>query len=136
MQEIILSKIYSIENCIKRIDKKVEEVDFSLDNYDYQDIVVLNLQRACQQSIDLAMFITSELELGIPRSSSDAFQKLLEKSIISVETYENMKSMIGFRNISVHEYQKINYDIVEYVIKNRLPDFKNYNKELIDFFID
>lgn len=135
MQEIILSKINSIENCIKRIDEKITEVDFSLSSHDYQDIIVLNLQRACQQSIDLAMFITAELSLGIPQSSVDAFVKLFEKSIISKNTFDNMKSMVGFRNIAVHQYQKINYDVVEYVIKNRLVDFKKFNKELIDYLL-
>jgi len=135
MQEIILSKINSIENCIKRIDEKITEADFSLSSHDYQDIIVLNLQRACQQSIDLAMFITAELSLGIPQSSVDAFVKLFEKNIISKNTFDNMKSMVGFRNIAVHQYQKINYDVVEYVIKNRLVDFKKFNKELIDYLL-
>lgn len=135
MQEIILSKISSTENCLKRINEKIKEPDFSFNDYDYQDIIVLNLQRACQQSIDLAMFITAELKLGIPNSSQEAFNKLFEKGIISKETFENMKNMVGFRNIAVHQYQKINYDIVENVVRNRLNDFYKYNKELIDYFL-
>jgi uncharacterized protein YutE (UPF0331/DUF86 family) len=43
--------------------------------------------------------------------------------------------MVGFRNIAVHQYQKINYDIVENVVRNRLNDFYKYNKELIDYFL-
>lgn len=135
MQEIILSKIESIEKCLKRIKEKMKDKNFNLDDYDIQDIIVLNLQRACQQSIDLAMFTTAELALGIPVNSSDSFQKLLNKTIISKETYENMKGMVGFRNVAIHEYQKINYNIVEYVINNRLVDFYKFTKEIIDYFL-
>ncbi len=47
MEEIILSKIESIEKCLLRINNKLNEANFSLENYDYQDIIVVNLQRAC-----------------------------------------------------------------------------------------
>lgn len=132
MNDILLSKIESIERCLVRIKEKLSEPDFDLENYDYQDIIVVNLQRACQQSIDLAMFLTAELSLGIPKGSVEAFEKLLEKGIITRETYKNMKGMVGFRNVAVHQYKKIDYTIVEYVIRNRLNDFYKYNKELID----
>jgi uncharacterized protein YutE (UPF0331/DUF86 family) len=79
MIDILLSKIESIERCLIRIKEKLSEPDFDLENYDYQDIIVVNLQRACQQSIDLAMVLTAELSLGIPKGSVEAFEKLLEK---------------------------------------------------------
>lgn len=132
MKEIILSKIESVEKCLKRIKEKLGESDYSIENYDTQDIIVLNLQRACQQSIDLAMFLNAELGTGLPKSSADAFEKLMEKGYISKESYENMKGMVGFRNVAVHQYQTIDYGIVEYVIKNRLDDFYKLNKEIMD----
>ncbi len=132
MIEVILLKIESIEKCLKRINEKINEPDYTIENYDMQDIIVLNLQRACQQSIDLVMFINAEMGLGIPKNSSEAFEKLMEEEIISKESYNNMKGMVGFRNIAVHQYQKIDYVIVEYVIKNRLSDFYKLNKEIIE----
>ena len=132
MREIILLKIESVEKCLKRIAAKLNEPGYSISNHDIQDIIVLNLQRACQQSIDLAMFLNAELGTGVPRSSSDAFEKLMEKGVISKVSYQNMKGMVGFRNVAVHQYQAIDYNIVEYVIKNRLEDFYKLNREIID----
>jgi len=131
MREIILSKIESIEKCIERIQEKANSADYNLDDYDTQDIIVLNLQRAAQQSIDLSMYLSAELKLGIPKDSVDAFKKLLEKSIIDDDTFKAMKGMVGFRNVAIHQYQKINYDIVDYVVKNRLIDFRKFIKALI-----
>ena len=34
--------------------------------------------------------------------------------------------MIGFRNIAVHNYQKLNLDILQQVIENNLEDFNEF----------
>lgn len=136
MQEIILSKIESIENCIYRINEKKREKTFDLENYDYQDIIVMNIQRAAQQAIDLAMFIIAEKGLGLPKDSADAFYKLYFNKIISEKTYNKMKGMVGFRNVAIHQYQSIDYNIVKSVIDNNLIDFLDFNKELIENLIE
>lgn len=136
MQEVIMSKLESIEKCIKRIEQKTNEKEFDLENYDYQDIIVMNIQRACQQAIDVAMFICAEKGLGFPKDSADAFARLLEGKIISQEIFSKMKSMVGFRNVAIHEYQNINYEIVRAILDKHLEDFVNYNKELIENLID
>ena len=76
MERVVFNKIESIERCVKRIGDIYSEETF--DNYLYQDALILNIQRACQQSIDLAMYLVSKLGLGIPKKSSEAFDKLVE----------------------------------------------------------
>jgi len=39
--------------------------------------------------------------------------------------------MTGFRNIAVHDYQNLNLDIVESIIKNNLDDFRELIKDLL-----
>ena len=135
MEEVILVKIESIEKCLKRIEEKVAMGNFDMEDYDIQDIIVLNLQRACQQSIDLAMFLVAELSLGIPKDSVGAFSLLKEEGIIGEDIFKAMKGMVGFRNVAVHQYQRIDYIIVEIVVKEHLGDFRKYTKTLIDRFI-
>ena len=136
MQEVIISKIESIENCIRRIQVKKSEKAFNLEDFDYQDIIVMNIQRACQQSIDLAMFICAEKGLGFPKDSAEAFGKLKDEKIIELDTYNKMKAMVGFRNVAIHEYQNINYDIVRSILDKHLEDFELFNKELIKNLLD
>ncbi|MGB6129453.1 MAG: DUF86 domain-containing protein [Psychrilyobacter sp.] len=135
MEEVILVKIESIEKCVRRIEEKLSMESFDMEDYDMQDIIVLNLQRACQQSIDLAMFLVSELSLGIPKDSVGAFGLLKEEGIIDENIFKSMKGMVGFRNVAVHQYQRIDYTIVEIVIKEHLRDFREYTKNLIEKFI-
>lgn len=42
----------------------------------------------------------------------------------------DLKAMVGFRNIAVHDYQSINLSIVEMIIKNHLDDFKKFIYEV------
>lgn len=45
---------------------------------------------------------------------------------LPAELAEKMKKMVGFRNIAVHEYQRLQLAVAEYVVTQRLDDFKQY----------
>ena len=38
--------------------------------------------------------------------------------------------MVGFRNIVVYDYEKINYDIVYKILQERLKDIEDFLKEI------
>ncbi len=46
--------------------------------------------------------------------------------IIDESTLDNLKNMIGFRNIALHNYQKLNLEILQKVIENNLEDFNEF----------
>lgn len=70
MDDVILNKIATIETCIKRIQKKYVgfEKEFK-QNIDSQDVVNLNLLRACEAATDIGHRIIRLYKLGIPQSS-------------------------------------------------------------------
>lgn len=45
---------------------------------------------------------------------------------ISTELAEHLKKMVGFRNIAVHEYQRLQVPITEHINQHRLTDFCDY----------
>ena len=47
-----------------------------------------------------------------------------------------MQSMVGFRNIAVHDYQNLNIDIVISVVQNNLTDFNKYIDEIFENFLN
>ena len=60
VDDVIYNKIETIERCIERV-KEVYGGNFeNLKDYTKQDSIILNIQRACEASIDLAMHIVSE----------------------------------------------------------------------------
>jgi len=131
-ETVVLNKVKSIERCLKRVVEDYENniQDFRT-NFTVQDAIVLNIQRACEQSIDLANHIIKSKKLGIPQNARNSFEILFENEIISESLKSNLVKMVGFRNIAIHEYQKLDMDIVEFIIKNRLADFEEYSKTML-----
>ncbi|SFC67511.1 Uncharacterized conserved protein YutE, UPF0331/DUF86 family [Bacillus sp. OV322] len=100
--DVILNKISLIERCMKRIQDVYGNDASSLKDFTKQDSIILNIQRACEASIDLAMHIVADQSLGLPQSSRDSFDMLHVSLIIDEHTVKRLKAMVGFRNISVH----------------------------------
>lgn len=129
--DVILNKVAFIERCLSRIQEEYENNPDHLKNYTKQDSIVLNLQRACEASIDLGMHLIAIHKLGVPQNSRDTFSILEEATIISAANAKNMKAMVGFRNIAVHDYQEINLEILQKIIEEHLSDFTNYTKSIL-----
>ena len=122
--DVILNKIDTIERCINRIREVYDNNPENLNDYTKQDSIVLNIQRACEASIDLAMHVISEKKLGVPQSSRDGFDVLNKNNLIDDKLNKNLKAMVGFRNIAVHDYKKIEIKIVQMIIEKHLEDFQ------------
>lgn len=124
--DVILNKVQVIERCIKRINEEYDNNPGNLKNLTRQDSIILNIQRACEACIDLAMHIISEKGLGIPQSSREAFDILCNNGIIHDELAARLKGMVGFRNIAVHDYQQLNLEIVQKIIEKHLDDLRAF----------
>jgi uncharacterized protein YutE (UPF0331/DUF86 family) len=131
INDVILNKVSVVERCLKRIQEEYENNPKHLENYTKQDSIVLNLQRACEASIDLAMHIVAQKKLGLPQTSRDAFTLLEQHGIISSSLSQKMKAMVGFRNIAVHDYQELNLTILQKILDNHLTDFTEFTKAIV-----
>ncbi|RKD25615.1 hypothetical protein BEP19_01340 [Ammoniphilus oxalaticus] len=131
MNDVILNKVSVIERCIQRIKQVYENNPFNLQDFTKQDSIVLNIQRACEATIDIAMHIVSEKRLGLPQTSRDAFDMLQSHSIIDEEMAKRLKAMVGFRNIAFHDCQTINLEILKQIVQKHLTDFTDYTKQIL-----
>src|SRR6056297_3505726 len=136
MDDILINKYEIIKRCIKRINEEYQNNPDNLNNYTKQDSIILNIQRLSEASIDIAMHITAELDLGVPQNSRDAFQFLEENNLIEEDLAEKLKAVVGFRNIAVHEYLKLNLKIVEAVIEKEIKEVKNFSRKMINIIRD
>ena len=58
MDDVVRNKVASIERCLRRVREEFRDDPRRLDDQTIQDALALNLQRACETSIDLAMQVT------------------------------------------------------------------------------
>jgi uncharacterized protein YutE (UPF0331/DUF86 family) len=133
MDDVLLNKVATIKRCLVRIQEEfTDETEFK-SSFTKQDSVVLNIQRACEAAIDIANHITKKNNLGIPQSARDSFDLICTAKVISATQAENLKRMVGLRNIAVHDYQSLNIDIVIAVITQHLGEFDEFCAQVLSF---
>lgn len=94
--DVILNKINVIERRMNRVRDVYENNPENLKDYTKQDSIILNIQRACESSINLAMHIVADQRLGLPQTSRDAFDMLQAHSIIDENIAKRLKAMVDF----------------------------------------
>lgn len=130
IDDIDLNKAAIIRRCLQRISEEYRDDPDRLDNFTIQDSIVLNILRACEAAIDLAMHRVAQGRLGIPQSSRDAFELLAQNAIINQACATAMKHMVGFRNIAVHNYQNLQTPVLHAILTKHLADFEKFLTEL------
>jgi uncharacterized protein YutE (UPF0331/DUF86 family) len=137
MSDVVLNKIQTIERCLRRIREEYVGYEESFEeNFTKQDSVILNLERASQATIDIATHIVKTRNLGLPNTSRELFDLLLEAEIISNESCKQMQGMVGFRNIAVHDYQNLNIEIVVAIVEKHLGNFEEFIGEVFSGYLD
>ena len=131
MNDVILNKVTTIERCVKRIHEVYENNPENLSDFTKQDSIILNIQRACEASIDLAMHLVSERKLGVPKTSREAFQLLQEADLIHTNLAKTLMNMVGFCNIAIHDYQALELDILKAILDKHIDDFKQFTKVIL-----
>lgn len=131
--DVLLNKVAIIERCLRRIDEEYSGHESELDtDYTRQDSIILNLQRTCEAAIDAAMHVVRLRRLGIPQDSREAFVMLREAGVLPAELTDHLQAMVGFRNIAVHDYRKLNIEIVRSIIQKRLADFREFSQIILE----
>jgi uncharacterized protein YutE (UPF0331/DUF86 family) len=133
IDDVALNKKESIERCIKQIRvyyAMPADVPFE-DDYFKQDAIAANLQRACEQCIDLANHTIRVRKLGLPKESRESFRLLAHNGIIPKDLGTNLENMVGFRNTLVHEYQNLDIRLLIDVIENHLDDLADFTNLIV-----
>lgn len=133
-KNIVLAKVGNIQRCLRRIRHVTNSDPQTLDGFDVQDIFVLNLQRAVQSTIDLAAHAIASEGLGLPANMKEHFLMLQRAGIISEFLTNKMISMVGFRNIAIHDYESIDAEILKSILKTNLPNLEGFYSTIVKHY--
>ena len=132
VDDVLVNKAAAIERAVRRVREEYGSDDSNLTaNQTRQDAIILNLQRACESSIDAAMHLVRVHRLGIPQETREAFDLLERAGRLDPALAARLRKMVGFRNVAVHDYQKLSLDVVRSIIVERLDDFLEFTRVLL-----
>lgn len=133
-REVIESKLRFLQEYLKDLK---EYEDISLNDYRTskkdQRFAERTLHLACESCLDIAAHIISRQGLREPKDNKDLFVILFEKKVISQQVHKAMITMVKFRNIVVHDYARIEPEIVLGILKKDVGDFKSFAREIIHY---
>jgi len=131
-REVIEQKLESVRRCLQRIKEKCPpSADILARDLDAQDILSLNLSRAVQLCVDIGAHIIAGKNVPPPATMGQTFDVLAELGIISEELALRMKNAVGFRNIAVHNYEAINWQIVHAIATRHVGDFADFARAVL-----
>ena len=133
-RDVVLAKVAAIKKGLRRIKEVTGLFPERLDDLDVQDIFVLNLQRAIQSAIDLAAHIVASEGLGISDTIRGHFVLLENAKVITKALSQKMQSMVGFRNIAIHDYENLDIEILKAILSEHLKEFEQFYTAILTHF--
>lgn len=92
-------------------------------------------QLASENLLDICNLIISEEGFGIPADSKDCVRKLKENGVITVSLSSRLEELIGFRNLIVHQYGRIDDSRAYAYLYKESKDFYDF-LEAIDKYTE
>ena len=133
-KNLILRKLSTLDEYLKQIN---EYANISLneyaDDWKVQRIVERTLQMMIETCLDVSGHIISDERFRIPETYADMFRILVDNEILKEAQLEALEKMAKFRNIIVHDYEKIDTGIVLGILQENLKDFEGFKAAIINY---
>jgi uncharacterized protein YutE (UPF0331/DUF86 family) len=130
--DVLINKAATIERCVARArEEYAADPEGFAENFSHQDAAILNIQRACEAALDMGLHIIRRERLGVTQSARDTFTLLAQAHWITPAVAEQMKRMVGFRNVAVHDYQSLQLPITLNILTHHLDDFLVFSHEML-----
>lgn len=125
-EDIVLAKVSTIRKAVATIRSLENELPGDEKEWMRLDLTVLNLQRAVEAAIDVASHLISANGWELPRDARHAFEILVTHGVISGASLKVLHAAVGFRNIAVHDYAKLDPQIVRGIAADHLGDLEEF----------
>jgi len=126
-RDIIMRKLDSLARCVGRIEeKRPPTLQELVDDIDTQDILSVNLERAVQVAVDIGVHIIADFSVPPPKTMGEVFVILSSEGVIPEEVGTALRRAVGFRNLSVHAYDQIDWERVFDIVQERLEIFRQF----------
>lgn len=134
-QTLILRKLAELEEYLEQIREfSLISADEYTGDWKTRRIVERTLQIMIELCIDIAGHIISDRKLRVPVSYADTFKSLAEAGLIAPQISDVLEKMAKFRNIIVHQYEKVDTEIVIMILRKHLDDFLLFRDTVLRMF--
>lgn len=136
-REVILRRLVALEEYIQdlqEISRDLTWEQFSNDKVGKR-YTERTLHIAIEACLDIAHHIISYEGFREPQTNKECFRILEEEGIIPAKLSEHLQKMAQFRNVIVHDYIRVQPEIVYAIVTRNLADIVEFAKIIKDTYI-
>ncbi|MCK5511033.1 DUF86 domain-containing protein [Candidatus Parcubacteria bacterium] len=123
-----LSEYYKILKDIQKVNKKS-----FVNDYHFYGLAERYLQLCIEIMLDISKMIVNSQNLKRPEDNQNVFDVLREEKVISKKLNNQLFGIANFRNILVHDYEKIDREIVYSNLQKNINQFVQFRKEIAKY---
>lgn len=129
---LVLRKLADLDRYREQIGgfREVTAEQYTSD-WQTQRIVERTLQMMIETCVDVANHLISDRGARVPQSYADSFRVLREMDLLDEDLAGELVRMTGFRNIIVHNYDRIDPSLVTGLLRTRLGDFLRFRDAVL-----
>lgn len=126
-RDLILRKLADLDQYLTQVSEyRGVSVEEYRRDWKTQRIVERTLQMAIEVCVDIANHVIADRGLRVPATYAEAFEVLGEARLLDPAERDAMIRMMGFRNVVVHEYARVDPEIVVRILRDRLEDLTRF----------
>jgi uncharacterized protein YutE (UPF0331/DUF86 family) len=131
-RDLLLRKVASLETYLGQL---ATFRDVHLDRYRHdwqtQRIVERTLHLAIETCMDIADHIVSDRRLRVPETGAETFEILAQAGVLTTDLGASLFRMVGFRNILVHDYARLDQALVLRALREDWRDMEAFRDEVV-----
>jgi len=131
-RESIITRLQKLEEILNKLREKEEA---SLEQYEHDVNLQWFVERGLELASSLIFDIGNHILTGAFRISVDEYEKILQElqrqKVISENLYHALRGLGGFRNILVHGYLELNWELVYTHYRRALQVFPVFIQEIM-----
>ncbi len=129
--DVVDARLRELSRRLRRIEaKRPASARRLAGDEDLQDILARNLSLAIQTCIDIAFHLCAA-EGAVPATAGEAFAQLARRGQITRPLAQRLQRAAGFRNVLVHEYTEVDWQIVLEVVRTGTRDLSAFGKAVV-----
>jgi len=136
-KEVITRRLTALEEYLADLNKAKNDLNFQEFKTDkiMRRYIERTLHMAIESCLDTASHIISYKGYREAENNQDLFQILIEESILDKDLGKKLKKMAQFRNVIVHDYLKIDPEIVFAILTKHTDDLSRFALVIKDSFL-
>jgi uncharacterized protein YutE (UPF0331/DUF86 family) len=126
-RDLVLRRLANLDTYLGQLQpfRTVDAASYRQD-WKTQRIVERTLHLAIETCMDVADHVVADRRLRVPETGAESFEILAEAGLLPAELGKALASMVGFRNILVHDYARLDPEIVIRVLRTDLSDVERF----------